>query len=97
MDELFAYDHAIQLEAIESSAFLGCNAAAASQLKPPFANSLNAAFACFVDEDESSSEASAMKPFLNCSQDWEQLRSLSGAPVGITVQHTVLMHLLALF
>ena len=43
----------------------------------------------YVNDDENSADAKAVKPFMNCSQDWEQLRFLSGAAVGITVREHV--------
>ena len=46
----------------------------------------SSATACFVRDDENSSEVKAMKAFINCSRDWEQLRCLSCAAVGITVR-----------
>lgn len=56
--------------------------------QPTFSSfaSQSSATACVVCDDENSSEVKAMEAFISCSQDWEQLRSLSSAAVGITVR-----------
>jgi hypothetical protein len=86
MSELFASDSALRLEGFEGSAALGRSAATALQPKAPFVTAYNPALTCFIDDDEGSCEARAMKSFLYCSQDWEQLSSLTFASVGATVQ-----------
>jgi hypothetical protein len=58
---------------------------ATSRLKPTHEQTA----ACFVDE--SSIEAKAILPFMSCSKDWEQLRSLSKSPVGVTVSNNVFL------
>ncbi len=84
MAELFASDNALLTEGTASVVSLGRAAVTPQPQLPCTAH--HPAFVCFVDDDESSSESKAMKSFLRCSQDWEQLRSLADAPVGITVQ-----------
>jgi hypothetical protein len=56
--------------------------------QPTFSSfaSQSSAAACVVCDDENSCEVKAMKAFINGNQDWEQLRSLSSADVGITVR-----------
>jgi hypothetical protein len=83
MAELFAPDSGVRLEVP------GSRIAAALQPKAATVAPHTRVAACFDDDDESSCEAKAVKAFLQCSQDWEQLRSLTGAPLGVTVQNTV--------
>ena len=82
MAELFAPDSGVRLDGSDRP---GGRIAAALQPKAAIVAAHTRAAAFFDDDDESSCDANAVKAFLHCSQDWEQLRSLTGAPVGVTV------------